>query len=905
MSSGRESSSPFGSDGGITATFVGIGPKVGPYQIEGMLGAGGMGTVYRARDSRLGRAVALKFLSGPFSKSGEALERFQREAQAISALNHPNVCTVYDIGEEKGHPFLVMELLEGQTLKQRIAAGRCSNDELFSIGILICDGLDAAHALGIVHRDVKPANIFITSKGVVKILDFGLAKAIASVSPGSAAPEPAAIADQTLTTPGTTIGTAAYMSPEQVRSGALDARTDLFSLGVVLYEMATGVTPFAGEARNLTFEAILNRSPRPPRELTPALGPELERIILRALEKDPAVRYQTASDLGADLVHARRQIESQSAAAIRPGTKRYPYIAAGVLALLAIAGGVKYFSSAKTPVTSPSEYVQLTNFNDSVTAPALSPDGHMIAFFRDGDYFLGRGQIYVKVLSNGESVQLTNDPSAKYGIAFTPDGSRVAYTTISPGATSWDTWTVPVLGGPPTKLLPNAAGLTWMDDRHILFSEIMSGLHMGIVTAAEDRSQERAIYFPAHERGMAHFSYASPDRQWVLIVEMDRTAAWTPCRLVPLDGRSEGKLVGPPGRCFAAAWSPDGKWMYFAAEPGLTNGAEHGWLGRGQSHLWRQPFSGGAAEQITFGPTEEEGLAVAPDGRSLITAAGIRQSSIWIHDSAGERSLSSEGYAFAPRMSADGRHVYYLMRQNSGPADGSELRVTDVASGKNDRLLPGTSVSDYAVSSDEKEVAYTTKAGGEVQIWLAFLDRHAPPRQVARNGDEVSFGASGELIFRSLEDKSNFLARIKKDGTGRAHISDSPILERFGSSPHGEWVTAGVAERQTWAFSTTDGGVRTICTYGCPVEWSSDEKTFFLALDTSESTAGTTLAIPLAPGKLFPNLPASGITSRADELNLPGVVRWGKGNLVPGPDRSTFVFTQRGFQGNLFRIPLH
>src|SRR5579872_1061388 len=173
MSTERESVSPFGGDE-ITATIAGSGNQVGPYQIEGMLGAGGMGTVYRARDTRLGRAVALKFLLGPFSRSGEALDRFQREAQAISALNHPNVCTIYDIGDEKGHPFLVMELLEGQTLKQRIAAGHCSNDELFSTGTFICEGLDAAHSLGIVHRDVKPANIFITNKGIVKILDFGL-----------------------------------------------------------------------------------------------------------------------------------------------------------------------------------------------------------------------------------------------------------------------------------------------------------------------------------------------------------------------------------------------------------------------------------------------------------------------------------------------------------------------------------------------------------------------------------------------------------------------------------------------------------------------------------------------------------------------------------------------------------
>ena len=790
MSSERDSA-PSSGENDLTATIIGSTSRVGPYQIEGMLGAGGMGAVYRARDTRLGRAVALKFLSGPFSHSGPALERFQREAQAISALNHPNVCTVHDIGEEKGHPYLVMELLEGQTLKQRIGAGRCSNDEVLSAGTFVSEGLEAAHALGIVHRDIKPANIFLTNKGIVKILDFGLAKAMSAAGGGGVPPEGGAVVDLTLTTPGTTMGTAFYMSPEQVRGDSVDGRTDLFSLGVVLYEMAVGALPFRGESRTATFDAILNQTPRPPRELNSDLAPELERVILRALEKDAGARYQTASDMGADLARARQVLQSQTGVGDRVAAvtrrRKNAYLAAAVLGVLAVAGGVRYFRGARSPVTSPSEYVQITDFNDSITAPALSPDGRMVAFLRGGSYFLSRGQIYVKLLPNGESVRLTSDPGLKYGPTFTPDGTRVAYTSVVPGSTTWDTWTVPVLGGQPTRMLPNASGLSWIDSRHVLFSEIMSGLHMGIVTATEDRAQERAIYFPAHERAMAHYSYASPDGRWALIVEMDRTAAWVQCRLAPLDGRSEGRQVGPPGRCFSAAWSPDGKWMYFAAETGTP---EQGWQVGGGSHLWRQRFSGGAPEQITFGPTEEEGVAMAPDGRSLMTAVGIRQSSVWVHDSSGEHSITAEGYAFDPRMSGDGKRVYYLMQQKSG-SPLSELRVTDLASGKVDRVLPGISVSDYAISHDEKEVAYTSNAGAESQIWLAALDHHAPPRLVTRSGDEVSFGATGELVFRSLEGQRNYLTRIKQDGTSRARITDIPIANKFDSSPQGEWVTAG------------------------------------------------------------------------------------------------------------------
>lgn len=911
MSSERDAASPPGGDD-VTATIAGSGRRVGPYQIEGILGAGGMGSVYRARDTRLGRAVAVKFLSGPFSHTGPALERFQREAQAISALNHPNVCTVYDIGEEKGHPYLVMELLEGQTLKQRIAAGRCSNDELISIGRFVCDGLEAAHALGMVHRDVKPANIFLTNRGIVKILDFGLAKAMSAAGSEGVTPEAGPVADQTLTTPGTTIGTISYMSPEQVRGASIDGRTDLFSLGVVLYEMAAGAQPFRGESQNMTFDAILNQRPRPPRSLNAALEPDLERIILRALEKDPAMRYQTASDMGADLARAKRELESQSNAmqqsAPKRSRRRDAYIAAAAVMASLIAGGVRYFLTSKPPATSSSEYVQITDFNDSASAPALSPDGRMVTFIRGGDYFLSRGQIYVKLLPNGESVRLTNDDTLKYGPVFTPDGSRIAYTSTIPGQTTWDTWTVPVLGGPATRLLPNASGLTWIDSSHILFSEIMTGVHMGIVTAAEDRGQERAIYFPAHERAMAHYSHVSPDGRWALVVEMDRTGSWVPCRLVPMDGSSEGKRVGPPGRCLAAAWSPDGKWMFFAAEGGIS-GPAYGWLARGGSHVWRQAFSRGAPEQITFGPTEEEGVAITPDGRSLITAVGTRQSAVWVRDSTGERSVTSEGFASDPRMSGDGKRVYYLMQQNSGSA-ASELRVADLASGKADRILPGTSVIDYAISTDENEVAYTTQVGGESQIWLAFLDRHAPPRLVARNADEVFFGNREELFFRSLENQQNFLARIKTDGTGRAHVSEAPITSNFGASPGGEWVAAGGAASgdalaAVKAFSTTSSEVRTICTYGCPLAWSQDGKTLYLATDTSESTAGTTLAIPLPPGKVLPDLPVSGISSRADRLNVQGIQVLNHGNLRPGPDPSTYVFTKHDFQGNLFRIPLH
>ena len=758
-----------------------------------------------------------------------------------------------------------------------------------------------------VHRDLKPANIKVRPDGVVKVLDFGLARALGPEAPRAVAE---AMKSPTMTSPvGITdsraiLGTAPYMSPEQARGQVVDERADIWAFGCVLFEMLGGRRAFAGETSSDTIAAVLGREPdwNALPDATPA---GVLALLRRCLEKDPSRRLRDIGDARIELEHAARTAGEVAtpAARVGPGSRghhRALLIALAVVALTTVSGVLYVSRSRPDP---PLQYTRLTDFTDPVTSPSLSPDGRMLTFKSGSNFMQSPGEIYVKLLPNGESVRLTNDNVPKLGPVFTPDGSRIAYTQVRAGV--WETWTVPVLGGQPTRLLPNAAGLTWIATQRVLFSEIRpGGIHMGIVTASEMRADSREIYFPAHQRGMAHFSHASPDRKWILVIEMDGTRAFQPCRLVPFDGSSPGRQVGPSGPCIAAAWSHDGKWMYFSATVD------------GSSHLWRQAFPSGAPQQVTSGPTEETGVAVAPDG-FLVTSVGMARNAIWIRDETGERQVLSEGDAYLPRLSRDAGRVFYLRRPTE-LAGSAELHALDLASGRSANLLSGWSVRDYDLSQDETEVAFTViPSDGPSQIWIAPLDGASPPRELLRGGNQVSFGADGELLYRYVHENANFLFRISRDGSHRERITDTPILEKMGSSPDGGWVTASVpaaggtapaspGQVQTVAIPVQGGARRQICTFNCWAFWSPDGRFLRIALRPGQATTArtTNLFIPVPAGSSLPDLPDGGIASFDDALKLAGARAIDEDIVGSSPNWSAYVFVRRQIQRNLFRIQL-
>jgi len=854
-----------------TKTVIAKGTHLGPYRIEGQIGAGGMGTVYRAVDTRLGRVVAIKIAAERYS------ERFQLEARAISTLNHPYVCTLYDVGPN----YLVMEFLEGSTLAAELKKGPLAPETVARYGAQIASALAEAHSLGIVHRDLKPANIMLTRHGV-KVLDFGLAKVLSTTG---------------ITETNAVMGTPAYMAPEQVEGREPGSAADLFSLGLVLYEMAVGKLPFPGASLGqMLSSGAQTKVPAPSREHA-GVPAGLDPLVARLLEKDPAKRPQSAAEVARELSALADRL-----AAPPPRSRLRPAYAVAILLILGISLALYLRSKppGSQPPIPPAPYTQLTSFTDSAVHPVLSPDGRMLAFYRSASFFGTSDQIWLKLLPDGEPIQVTHDPRPKYNIAFSPGGDRIAYTVFPTVPRLFQTYTVPTLGGDSQLFLPNSAGLIWLDDSHLLFSQIKTGIHMGIVTSKTDRSDLREIYFPAHERGMAHFSYLSPDKKWVLIAEM--ISEFRPCRVVPFSGGSTGRQVGPDGACTAAAWSPDGKWMYMTV------------LVAGRNHLWRQRFPDGKPEQITFGSTEEGGIAMAPDGRSLITSIFTRQNAVWIHDAHGDRALSTAGYAqeTLPVFSRDGERIYYLLRRDS-PESPAELWRADLASGKSEIVLPKVSMGHYDISDDEKEIVFSTQPPGQPsQIWIAPLDRGAPPRRIAANGESLPhFGPHNEIVFRLTDGLAYNVGAMAGDGTGRRKALPGRILSFDEVSPDRRFVavTAVVpnATLPPTLILPLDGSAAIpICTNLCSPTWSPDGRYLYLQIpDKSDPSVNVrTAAIPIPPGEALPRVPPETMQDPAKWAKVSGVKIVERINISPSLTPSTYAYIQPSMHANLFRIPL-
>jgi eukaryotic-like serine/threonine-protein kinase len=739
-----------------------IGQTIGNYRILAKLGGGGMGVVYSAEDTRLGRRVAVKFLSEEMARNPQALERFEREARAASALNHPNIATVYDVGTHEGRPYLVMELLDGRGLDERLRGRSIDVATLVDWGIQIADALDAAHAKGIVHRDVKPGNLFVNARGQVKVLDFGLAKVAEPAggdAAGAAGLSAAPTVDDLLTSPGVAVGTVSYMSPEQARGEELDGRSDLFSLGCVLYEMATGQRAFGGKTPAIVFHAILERTSAPAHEVNPGVPPKLGEMIARALEKDREMRYQTAAELRADLKRLKRDLESGRVAApgdsqssppvssgaaapprpvrgamfgsgltspatpapAAPGKRRWLGLALGLCCAAALAFALLVYSfTARTKRESasltagaggaaPFSSLQVTRLTTSgnIFGATISRDGKYVAYVTVNG-FLKEG-ISMRQISTGSMVELLPAQSGDLrSLAFSPDGTILYFLQSAPGeARSRSYYQIPSLGGVPrlvaSGILSDAALSS--DGKSIAYLGIAPGGAKPQLLAAqigEQAQAPRALVKNADASGFNQFAW-SPDGQSLAFVDShpDPSGLYAGVSTLRLDNGSLEPLGKKRwrGASGGLAWLPDGSGL-------LLNALEQ--TGK-PAQVWFVSYPDGAARQITSDLTNHNySLSIAGDGKSFVTVQSDAISNLWIAPKGEDRAARQvtrgrsdgvRGLAWTP----DGRIVY------SSNANGSyELWITDAE---------GSAA--HQLTTDSKYNVWPTVCGGDGRVYFS------------------------------------------------------------------------------------------------------------------------------------------------------------------------------------------
>lgn len=808
-----------------------IGQTVSHYRILERLGGGGMGVVYRAEDTRLGRPVALKFLPENTSQDSLAIERFRREARTASALNHPNICTIYDVGELHGRPFIAMELLQGQTLKHRMLKKSLPVSEVLDIGIQIAEGLDAAHAKGVVHRDIKPANIFLVDRGPAKILDFGLAKLTAyrqpatnAVSESSIPTEVYFLDDDTLTSSGASMGTVYYMSPEQARGEELDARADLFSLGVVLYEMATGKLPFSGRAVAMVFDSILHSQATPAMQLNPQLPAALEHILAKSLEKEAVLRYQSAAEFRADLKRLRRDLDravadasslsapristqqgdiSSDSAVIASLVKRHrrTIITWSAAALFLAAILVYGLSRLGSHVSAPPASLEITRVTGSgaVQQADISPDGKYLAYVRQQ---AGKQSLWLKQLSTDSEVQIANlQGDVCVGLAFSPDGSYVNFVRQPRMTFAGDLYQVPALGGTPRKMLAGISGPPAFSPDGQRVGFVRNTLDTrGLVTASLDGSTERVLVsLKPPEQIYPFHAVWSPDGKTIAFSRV--TPQW-----ILTTVSAEG---GPPQPVPDARWDfiRDLAWLPASSDL-VVAGVPQGAPKSATDQLYEVPSEGGGTRQITHDLSSYVSVRVSADAKSLLALQEQIISTIQVAIPGKEteaRSLSAgnqnrDGYigvAWTPEGSIVYRSLanqrYDLWEMGGDGANAHPLTSNNAS----------LAAMEPAVSPHGDFLTFTQEdSNRHANIWRMDRDGGNPkPLTVGRNNFRPAVSPDGQwVVFTSEQGGHSVLMKLPSTGGTPIQLTDYNSF--FPAvSPDGKWIAC-------WYFSGQDQPVQ-------------------------------------------------------------------------------------------------